>query len=346
MSAPRVLVAGDFAWEMYEPALCAALREAGAEVIELPVRRYFGPGDLLRRAQSKLVSGPGPLLANAALVASCARHRPDLVLAWRTPWLQPRAIQLARKAGAGKVALYCNDDPFGPDRDLRIWRRWRRSVPFADLCLAYRSVNLAELTAAGARAVALWRSAFIPALHRPLEPTAAERARFGCEVIFVGHCEADGRLDLVDQLLRSGLTVKLFGTGWEVHARGRMWEKLLPIEPLRGHDYPRALSAAKAALVLLSGRNRDGYTRRCFEIPACGALMLAPGTPELRGLFRNGEEALFWSDAAELIAQARRAASDQPLRARVAAAGRARVWRDGHDIVSRARELLRLCGLG
>ena len=30
MSAPRVLVAGDFAWEVYEPSLCAALREAGA----------------------------------------------------------------------------------------------------------------------------------------------------------------------------------------------------------------------------------------------------------------------------------------------------------------------------
>jgi spore maturation protein CgeB len=345
MSAPTLLVAGDFAWDQYEPALCRALRAQGAQVHELHALRLFGPGALLRRVQSNLVLGPGPLAAEAAFVALCARLRPAVALAWRAPWLGPLAIRLARRAGAGKVVLYNNDDPFGPDRHKRIWRAFRRAVPAADLVLAYRRQNVDELHAAGARAARLWRSAFDPALHRPLQLTDEERRRYGCDLVFVGHCEDDGRLELVDALVGSGLRLRLFGTGWDRFARGRAFAQETPVRPLRGDEYAKALCAASTALVFLSGRNRDTYTRRCFEIPACGALMLAPRTRELQELFREDEEALFFDGADELVAQARRAVADAGLRARVAKAGLARVWRDGHDLGSRAAELLRLCGL-
>jgi spore maturation protein CgeB len=328
----RVLVCGDFAFEFYEPDFCWALREAGAQVIELPVSRYFAP---LRAAQEKLSLGPGLALAGAALVAACAREKPDAVLLWRTPWARPLTLWLARAAGARQIALYNNDDPFGPDRDRRIWRAYRRLIPHADLCLAYREVNLADYRAAGARRVALLRSGFHPLRHRPLAlaPTA--------DVVFVGHCEDDGRLDAVDALAQSGLQVRIFGTGWERFLRGRPGARYLPIQAALGESYVRVIASAKIALAFLSRRNRDEYTRRCFEIPAIGTLMLAPRTPTLLQLFREDAEAAFFSSPAELVAQAQRYCKDEPLRARVAAAGRARVLEGGHDLVSRARELLR-----
>jgi spore maturation protein CgeB len=339
------LIAGDFAWPIYESAFSAALRAQRVEVIHLRVRRLFGPGNVLRRAQSKLVFGPGVILARAAFVAACARYKPDVALAWRAPWLSPHAIALARSVSTARIVLYCNDDPFGPDRELPIWRAWRRGVPSADLVLAYRRQNLADLRAVGARSTVLWRSAFDPAIHRPISLTDEDRRRFASDVVFIGHCEDDGRLDMIDHLLRSGLRIGLYGTGWERFARGRAWEQLLPIRRLFADDYAKAICAAKSALVLLSGRNRDQYTRRCFEIPACGTLMLAPRTDELLSLFREEEEAVFWSGPDELVAQARRICSDEALRVRVAAAGRARALRDGHDIHSRAREFLRLCDI-
>jgi hypothetical protein len=345
---PRVLVAGDFRWDLYEPALCRALRSAGAQVIELRARSLFGPGELLRRAQEKLQLGPGRAAAQAAFVALSALHRPDLAFAWRAPWLGPRAIAAARIAGARKVVLYNNDDPFGPDAGTRLWRAWRRGIPAADLVLAYRRSNLPELKAAGARACALWRSAYDPAVHRPLALTPEEQRRFGCDVVFAGHFEDDGRVALLERLYAAGLSVKIFGTGWEGQTRGRPWEAQGPILPVRGDDYAKALCGARAALVLLSGRNRDLYTRRCFEIPACGVAMLLPRNGETLSLFESApgaEEALFFDGPDELVAQARRAAADEPLRARVAAAGRARVLRDGHDLPSRAKELLALAGV-
>jgi spore maturation protein CgeB len=331
---------------MYERAFCDALRRAGAVVIELPISRFLGPGDLLRRAQTKYCVGPGIAAANAALVAACALHKPHVVLAWRTPWLWPTAIRTARRVGGCRVALYNNDDPFGYDAELVIWRRFRRLIPFADVCLSYRRVNIAEYQAAGAKAVVLLRSYFEPTLHRPLALAEADRKRFETDVVFVGHCEPDGRLEMIDRLIESGVRLRLFGTSWEKYAQGHRWRDWLPIQELRGDDYVRAIAAARIALVFLSKRNRDDYTRRCFEIPAIGTLMLAPRTQELVSLYREDEEAAFFDTADELIAQIRRYLADPEQRARVAAGGRARCLRDGYDVDSRARQFLVDLGLG
>lgn len=330
----KVLVAGDFAFQQYEPDFCEGLRSAGAQVIELPVQRYFGPGGLLQRAQQKLVWGPGVAAANAALLAACAREKPDLVLAWRAPWLEPLAMWLARAAGAGKIALYNNDDPFGPDRALRIWRAFRRGIPHADVCFAYRDVNLEEYRAAGARKVSLLRAAWNPRRFKPL-PLPVR-----WDVVFVGHCEDDGRAQALELLVTaSPLRVKLFGTGWEKATRSGPLAKLGPVLPARGDEYVRALCSARIALAFLSKRNRDTVTRRCFEIPAAGTLMLAERTPELLELFSQ-EEAAFFGSSQELLEQAVKLCADEPRRARMAAAGHARLLRDGHDVTSRARALL------
>ena len=175
----RALVVGDFMFDIYEPSLCRGLEQAGAEVHRLPVAWLFGqPTSLPRRVQTKLVVGPSPELANLALLRACARVRPDVVLAWRTPWLRASVIAIARRLGARSVVLHNNDDPFGPDRDRRIWRRYRRLVPHADACFAYRAVNVEEYRAAGARDVRMLRSWFDPAVHRPMELSSTERERF------------------------------------------------------------------------------------------------------------------------------------------------------------------------
>ena len=335
----KVLVAGDFAHAIYEPDFCDGLRANGARVAEFHALRFFGPGSLLRRAQDKSLLGPGPLLANAALLAACRRERPDLLLAWRASWLHPLTIRAARGAGARRVALYNNDDPFGPDRDTLRWRKFRRTIPAADLCFAYRAQNLADYRAAGAREVHLLRSYYRKERHHPPALTDADRARFGCDVVFIGHCEPDTRLEQMDALFASGLDVKLFGTGWRLHARGRRWENRV-VEALHGDDYVRAIAAAKVALVFLSARNRDDYTRRCFEIPAIGTAMLAPRTETLRALFEEGREVALYSNTEELLSTARALVADPERRARMAAAARARCERDGYDVVGRARQFL------
>jgi spore maturation protein CgeB len=333
----RILVTGDFAWDQYEPSFCRALRTAGATVEELRVGSWPAL-DVLRRAQMKYVVGPAVWAANAALLAGCARSRPDAVLAWRCAWLHPLVVR-ALRARRIRVVLYNNDDPFGPDRDWRMWRAFRRAIPHVDACFAYRDVNVPEYRDAGARKVFLLRSWFDPEVHRPLTLDADQRARFESDVTFAGHWEDDGREKVLDAMMRAGLRVRVFGSAetWAPVARRMGWG---PVEPALGDDYARALCGTKIALAFLSRRNRDDYTRRCFEIPAVGTAMLAPRNKTLTSMFREGEEALFYGSPEEAVDVARRYVADDVARSRIAAAGHARCLRDGHDIVSRARTML------
>jgi spore maturation protein CgeB len=335
---PRVLVVGAFSYDHNEPSFCRGLRAVGAEVIEAHLGGPRRVLDILRRAQEKYVFGPDVLSLNAELRRASLRARPEVVLLWRTAWARRSTIDHLQRLGA-RVALYNNDDPFGPDRDTRLWRQYRRLIPAADVCFSYRSTNVEDYHRAHARSVFMLRSWYSPEVHRPIELSDAERARFDSDVTFVGHFEDDGRVEALERLRSAGLHLRIFGGGWQ-NQRGRALTNLGVVEPALGDDYARAIRAAKVALVFLSKRNRDEYTRRCFEIPAIGTMMLAPRTTELLGMFEEDREAAYFGSTDELVREARRYVADDALRARVARAGRARCLRDGHDASSRARSFL------
>jgi hypothetical protein len=80
---PRVIVAGEYAFEFYEPAFAAGLERAGARVERFVDRAWLGPGEAVRRVQRHFVRGPGVAMARAALLARVARSRPDVLLGWR-----------------------------------------------------------------------------------------------------------------------------------------------------------------------------------------------------------------------------------------------------------------------
>lgn len=335
-----ILVAGDFRYSMYEAEFCAGLRSAGCRVEEFKLTDYLSFDHLSGRAQVKAGLGPAITAANLGLVKRVLRTRPRVVLGWRTHWLYPLTVRAVQRIGGAKFVLYNNDDPFGPDQRLLIWRRFRSLIPHAAACFAYRDVNIAEYRQAGASKVGLLRSWYNPQLHRPLELGPADKQRYECDVVFVGHCERDERLDLMDGLLGTDLKVRIWGTDWAAFAEGRRWRHQLPIAPVRGEEYVKAIAGAKVALVFLSKRNRDEYTRRCFEIPAIGTLMLAPRTRELLSLYESGKEAVFYSGAAELIASARRYAAAGEERRVIAAAGRQRCVSSGYDFASCARAFI------
>jgi hypothetical protein len=100
------------------------------------------------------------------------------------------------------------------------------------------------------------------------------------------------------------------------------------------------IAAARAGLCFLSRLNRDSYTRRCFEIPACGTVLVSERTDDLAALFRDGDEAVLFSTREELVKKVRWLAADAGAARRIAAAGRERVHRDGHGVDGRVQEWL------
>jgi hypothetical protein len=126
------------------------------------------------------------------------------------------------------------------------------------------------------------------------------------------------------------MPLAIYGNRWQ---RAKEWETLRPYWRGPGlhndDDYAKAVQGAKVCIGLLSKGNRDSSTTRSFEIPHLGAPFCAERTEEHLELYTEGEEALFWDNAEECAAQCSRLMNDEPLRTRIAAAGRARCLRNG-----------------
>ena len=65
--------------------------------------------------------------------------------------------------------------------------------------------------------------------------------------------------------------------------------------------------------------------------------MLAERTDDLLQMFKENEEACFFSSNKELVEKARWLIDNPNIREEIAQAGMKRVWEDGHDVTSRAR---------
>ena len=158
--------------------------------------------------------------------------------------------------------------------------------------------------------------------------------------MFIGHYEADGRKELLEDIIKNGIDLKIYGPGWDkVTWNEKLPDNIFPIKAVRGSDYNKALNAAKIALCFFSRLNRDSYTRRCFEIPASGTLLLSEHSEDIESLYQEGKEAGFFRNSNELISKIHLYLSDNNLRTLVANKGRNRAINDGYDVFSRIEKL-------
>ena len=345
----KILVAGDGHSDIHEVAVAEAFRKLGHEVAVFYWSRYLqSPHTLFRlwlRAQNKFVWGPQIGRLNRDLVQRARGFGPDLVLVYRGTHVLPSALaELKRLLPACKLFGYNNDDPMSPGSSSWLWRHFLKGIPLYDVVLGYRKHNLDDFLKAGARRVELLMPWFIPEKDRPV--AGGDGKRSSCDVVFVGHYERDHRLQYIKAIVESGIDFRLFGPEWERAPRAQWLERLGKIRAVRGEEYARTLCSARIALCFFSRRNRDTYTRRCFEIPATRTMMLCEFSNDAARLFVDGKEAAFFRNPEEMISRIRTYLGDDRLREAIAEAGYQRVHRDGHDVLSRMRSVLDLVGSG
>jgi spore maturation protein CgeB len=93
-------------------------------------------------------------------------------------------------------------------------------------------------------------------------------------------------------------------------------------------------------LAFLSVLNEDVYTRRNFEIPGMGGLMLSERTFELEKYFSEGKEAFFFSNKEELLEKVQLILADENLQQRVRFNAKNKSIEAGYDLDSRVYKLL------
>lgn len=343
---------GDWHSELHEQAVYVALKNLGHDLVAFPWFQYFRPNggrwswvdSLIKRAQNKYLAGPLLARLNRDLLALAGREQPDLVFIYRGTHIVPTTLRKLREVSPGVVvAGYNNDDPFAPGQFHRLFRHFLRGIPAYDLLFAYRHGNLQDFSNAGAKRVRLLRSWFIQERSYPVTLDADERKDFECDVVFVGHFEDDGRLELLEEIVKRGWTLRIFGPGYDwdpVIRHSPLLASQMPVRLVWGADYNKALCGAKIALCFFSKLNRDTYTRRCFEIPATSTMMLSEYSDDLASLYREGVEAEFFRSGDEMVRKIEHYLGNANHRDAVASAGCRRVHADGHEVVSRMQYMI------
>ena len=355
----RILVAGDWYSEVHEEGVYQAYQELGHNVFRYSWHRYFKPAapflplisgikTFSRKFQDKFIVGPIVRAINRDFIKTVNECNPDVISLYRGTHITRKTLQAIKK-NHPTTCLICHneDDPFTDGHPYWLWRHFLASIPEYDLVLAHRLRNIEQYKQAGARNVKFLRSWYAPKRTHPVPLSKDDKQRFECDVVFAGHHEQDGRLECLEEIVRNGFKLRLFGPGkyWDpVIRESSSLRHLAPVQMVWGENYNKALCGAKIALCFLSKLNRDTYTRRCFEIPATGTVLLSEYSDELSTLFRAGVEADFFTSKEELITKIHRYVENDAFRQSVARAGYTRVTTGGHDVVSRMKQVLEWVG--
>lgn len=277
----------------------------------------------------------------ASLIALAQRERPDIVIVLKGLEISADEVHTLRRQGAWVVNI--NHDDFFSHNPNNWSPIQRQAIPAYDFIFVTREVNVAEVRPLNAN-VELMQFAFYPRIHRITPLTPAELATFGAEVAFVGTWERQ-RCKMLEHLVEQvPARYAIWGSLWERAGRRSPLRPYLRGRDVLMEDMAKAIGGADISLGFLRKENRDDYTQRTFEIPACGGLLLAERTARHLSIYREGVEAEFFDADRpdELVSKVRALLADPARRAAIRAAGQAAVLSQHQTYRDRLERLLEL----
>ena len=325
-----------------------ALQELGYDTVAIGVRRDDGdprPGRvarLIESARTRLGIPVDVTDANRRIVEAATREHFDLVWVEKGIEVFPSTIQHVKTLpNRPKLALWMEEymRPRGNHS-----RYSMANLKHYDFVFTPRSKNCDCAWVRGLRqgSIHLVDDTYDLHTHRPDHPDAQPDG-YDTDVGFIGTFEKQRARSML-YLAKHGVQVRVWGGNWQTwkskHAN-------LKIEdgPVYGKEYASTLFRTKINLCFLRKHNADQQTNRTFEIPACGAFMLAERTPDHLRLFREDLEATYFSSNAELLRKVRHYLTRGSERRAIALAGYRHCRSCAHSHHDRMREMLRMMGL-
>jgi len=303
-----------------------ALRECGVKTEALDKDAYRIKSGRLKNLLIKISRNPAPTTRwrdlERDLIELCKKTQPDILwMEWPKEFESSLFSELRKLPKVPYMISFQDDNPWG-DRvaDQWMWKRYFKIIPEYDIHLVKRLEDKERIRELGGKSSRMWEhGAYSPFFHPPGDAAAARYP-----VSFVGTC-MDGREKLIGHLLDQGLPVHVFGTHWEKRSD---LPKRYPANfhpAVRAEAYADVLRQSAICLGLVSHSNRDEWTMRTYEVPACGSLLVAERTPTHEKWFEEGREIVLFSTQEECASVIKAMLADEGRRARIASAGSAKI---------------------
>jgi spore maturation protein CgeB len=329
-------------------ACVRALRALGHRVRDLDLQPFWPAYQALLDGTSELRLRPAGEALRASLVrivgelllARFQAHPPDLLFALAQAPVDAEVLTRIGRLGIPRALWFCED--------FRVMRYWPGLARCYDVIFHLQPGEFeTELRAAGGFGHPL-PMGFDPGLHRPVELSSDERARYGADLSFVG-AAYHNRVQFLPALVPLGLRV--WGTGWPALPA---FTSCMP-EPNRHQSSEvsnKIFNASKINLNLHSSPWTDGVNPvgdylnpRTFELAGARAFQLVDERSALAAAFRPGVELETFRDLDECRRKIRHYASRPDERAAIAAAGQRRALAE-HTYLHRMGEALRVLEAG
>lgn len=239
----------------------------------------------------------------------------------------PRAMAVI-KSKVLIVTNYNADNPYAdPPISGKRWSLFRRVAHLYDASFSPRRPQaLQDMRRLGVmRPLAVMFCADELLHQRPKN----EVADWVSEVCFVGTW-MPGREMFMETLIDAGVPLTIYGPRWHKATNYTKLKAYIKGNFLEGEDYTRAIDGAKIALTILNGDNFDLHTTRSVEIPAIGTAMVAQRTSDHEEMYKEGEEAIFFDDAAECATHCLALLADPERLEKIATSGHARAIKNNH----------------
>ena len=308
----------------------------GNETIGIDIEKYINVKYFIH-FHYHLNIGPGIVSLNRKVVKTALSWSPDILLVDNKSYLTSFTLRKIRSSSPGiKIVNLITDDPIA---HKNAWRIALNTVKYYDIIFVQRAVNIKEFQDYGAKKVALCYRSFDPEFHRKIHLSEVDKVKYQNKIGFIGNYEKE-REEYIAYLIQNNIPVKVVGGGWQ---KGKYWNLIRPYfggPPLYGEDYIKFINGMDISLHFLRHENRDEQDSRTFEIPACGAFMLAENSDLHKDLFCENEEIVLFSNKEELLEKVLFYSINPVERKRIAENGHQRCLTSGYDHQSRMEYVL------
>jgi len=260
----------------------------------------------------------------------------DIVWIEKGNTILPATLKFIKKCLPEAKLISVSEDDMYAKHNRSNYYVW--GLKYYDIVFTTKTYNLQELKNLGAKRTELFLDSYNEDVHKPMQLTDEERARFSCDVGAIGAFEKERAVSLL-YLAEHGVKVAVWGGNWDAWINRH---KNLDVknEFLFGTDYAKAISAAKINLNFLRKVNRDEVTSRSVEIPACGGFMLGERTKRHLEFFKEGVEAEFFDSNEEMLKKVKYYLEQEEERKRIASAGRERCLKSEYSMGAQLSKIL------